>query len=35
MNNSFLEKRGHGFVQQSVRNVCAKFTVDPLSRLGT
>ena len=26
------KKRGHGFVQQSVRNVCAKFKVDCLSR---
>ena len=24
------EKHGHGFVQQSVRNVCSKFKVDPL-----
>ena len=28
-------KRGHGFVQQSVRNVCAKFKVDCLSRFRT
>ena len=31
MNNLLLKKYGHGFVQQSVRNVCAKFKVDPLS----
>ena len=34
MNNS-LEKGGHGFVQQSVRNVYAKFKVDRLSRFRT
>ena len=27
-----MEKRGHGFVRQSVRNVRAKFKVDSLSR---
>ena len=32
MNNSFLEKHRHGFVQQSVRNASAKFKVDPLFR---
>ena len=31
----YQKKRGHGFVQQSVRNVCAKFTVDPFSRFRT
>ena len=35
MNNSLLEKRGYGFVRQSVRNKCAKFTLDPLSRFRT
>ena len=30
-----MKKRGHNFVQQSVRNVCAKFKVDPLSRFRT
>ena len=34
MDNSFLGKR-HGFVQQSVRNVCAKFKVYSLSRFHT
>ena len=28
-------KSGHGFVHQSVRNVCAKFKVDRLSRFRT
>ena len=28
MNDSLLGKRGHGFVQQPVRNVCEKFKVD-------
>ena len=28
-------KRGHSFVQQSVRKVCAKFEVDSLSRFRT
>ena len=27
MNDSLLEKLSHGFVQQSVRNVCAKFKI--------
>ena len=27
----YQKKRGHDFVQQSVRNVCAKFKVDRLS----
>ena len=31
----YQKKRGHGFVQQSVRNVCAKFKVDRLSRFCT
>ena len=31
----YQEKRGHGFVQQSVRNVYAKFKVDRLSRFRT
>ena len=31
MNNSLLEKRGHGCMQQSVGNVCAKFKFDRLS----
>ena len=31
----YLKKRGHGFVQPSVRNVCAKFKVDRLSRFRT
>ena len=31
----YSKKRGHGFVQQSVRNVCAKFKVDCLSRFRT
>ena len=35
MNNSLLEKTQHGFVQQSVRNVGAKFKVDCLSRFRT
>ena len=35
MNNLLLEKRGHEFVQQPVRNVCAKFTVDRLSHFCT
>ena len=30
-----MKKRGHGFVQQSVRNVCAKFKVDSLRRFCT
>ena len=29
------KKRGHGFVQQSVRNVCEKFKIDRLSRFRT
>ena len=32
MNDSLLEKTHARFVQQSVRNVCAKFKVDRLSR---
>ena len=39
MNNYILEnykeKSKHSFVQQYVRNVCAKFTVDPLSHFHT
>ena len=35
MNSLLLKKCRHGFVQQSVRNVCAKFKVDPLSRFRT
>ena len=35
MNGSLLEKRGHGFVQQPLRDVCAKFKVDRLSRFCT
>ena len=35
MNNSLLGKRGHGFMQQSVRNVCSKFKVDSLNRFRT
>ena len=31
----YLEKRRHSFVQQSFRNVCAKFKVDPFNRFGT
>ena len=31
----YQKKRGHSFVQQSVRSVCAKFTVDPFSRFRT
>ena len=31
----YQKKHGHGFVQQSVRNVCAKFKVDRLSRFRT
>ena len=31
MNNSLLGKCGHGFMQQSVRNLCVKFKVDRLS----
>ena len=31
----YQKKRGHGFVQQSARNVCAKFKVDRLSRFRT
>ena len=31
----YQKKRGHDFVQQSVRNVCAKFKVDPFSRFRT
>ena len=31
----YQKKRGHGFVQQSVRNVCAKFKIDRLSRFRT
>ena len=30
MNDSLLEKREHDFVQQSVKNVCAKLKVDCL-----
>ena len=33
MNDSLLEKREHDFVQQSVRNMCAKFKVDRLKKL--
>ena len=35
MNNSLLGKTRHGFVQQSVGNVCAKFKVDRLSHFRT
>ena len=35
MNDSLLGKRGHVFVQHSVKNACGKFKVDPLSRFGT
>ena len=35
MSNSLLDKSGHGFAQVSVRNVCAKFKVDHLSRFCT
>ena len=28
----YWEKRGHSFVQQSVRNLCVKFKVDRLIR---
>ena len=35
MNNSLLGKTWARFVQQSLRNVCAKFKVDPLSRFCT
>ena len=35
MNNSLLGKTWARFVQQSLRNVCAKFKVDPLSRFRT
>ena len=31
----YWEKNGHGFVQQSVRNVCVKFKVDLFSRFCT
>ena len=31
----YQEKLGLGFVQQSVRNVCAKFKADRLSRFRT
>ena len=31
----YYKKRGYRFVQQSVRNVCAKFKVDRLSRFRT
>ena len=31
----YQKKHGHGFVQQSVRNVCAKFKFDRLSRFRT
>ena len=31
----YKKKRGYGFVQQSVKNVCAKFKVDRLSRFRT
>ena len=31
----YQKKRGHDFVQQSVRNVCAKFEVDRWSRFRT
>ena len=27
----YYNKRGHGFVQESVRNVCARFKVDRFS----
>ena len=35
MNDALLEKTRAQFVQQSIRNVCAKFKVDRLSRLHT
>ena len=35
MNDSLLEKREHGVVQQSLTDVCAKFKVDRLSRICT
>ena len=35
MNDALLEKTRARFVQQSVRNVCAKFKVDRLSRFRT
>ena len=35
MNNSLLRKTRYDFVQQSIRNVCAKFKIDPLSRFRT
>ena len=35
MNNSLLGKTRHSFVQKAIRNVCAKFKVDPLSRFRT
>ena len=31
----YQKKLGDGFVQQSVRNVCAKFKIDRLSRFRT
>ena len=31
----YQEKRQHSFVQWSFRNMCAKFTVDPLSHFHT
>ena len=31
----YYKKRGHGFLQQSVRNVRGKFKVDRLSRFRT
>ena len=32
---NYQKNRGHSFVQQPVRNVCAKFKVDRLSRFRT
>ena len=31
----YWKKRGHGFVQQSFKNVCAKFKVDRFSHFRT
>ena len=31
----YWERRGHDFVQQSVRNVCVKFKVDQVNRFRT
>ena len=35
MNNLLLGKTRHSYVQQSVRNVCAKFKFDHLTRFCT